>query len=191
MLGPMRIADTLRDLDVTPHLVAVSTCYVAGNRRGKAPEQLVDESPFFVDVDWRKERDGARRARRDAEAESRTPEKLAEFRKRVWRTDQEYLEVQRYGGILLVRPLVDEFGVPRALAYMAQTPFHVESDNLRASAMRYQDQARDALRVKAPPYVAPILSSDTRHARWPAIAGEFPKARGVLTKGASDVGRPR
>ncbi len=83
MLGPMRIADTLRDLDVTPHLVAVSTCYVAGNRRGKAPEQLVDESPFFVNVDWRKERDGARRARRDAEAESRTPEKLAEFRKRA------------------------------------------------------------------------------------------------------------
>ena len=39
-----------------PHLVAVSTCYVAGNRRGRAPEQLVDESPFFVDVDWRKER---------------------------------------------------------------------------------------------------------------------------------------
>ena len=83
MLGPMRIAETLHDLDVTPHLVAVSTCYVAGNRRGRAPEQLVDESPFFVDVDWRKERDFARRARRDAEAASRTPEKLVEFRSRA------------------------------------------------------------------------------------------------------------
>jgi fatty acyl-CoA reductase len=83
MLGPMRIAETLHHLRVTPHLVAVSTCYVAGNRRGRAPEQLVDESPFFVDVDWRKEVDGARRARRDAEADSRTPEKLAEFRKRA------------------------------------------------------------------------------------------------------------
>jgi fatty acyl-CoA reductase len=83
MLGPMRIALTLQDLGVTPHLVAVSTCYVAGNRRGRAPEQLVHESPFFVDVDWRKERDGARRARRDAEAESRTPEKLTQFRKRA------------------------------------------------------------------------------------------------------------
>jgi len=52
LLGPTRIADVLNDLGVTPHLVAVSTCYVAGNRRGSAPEQLVDESPFFVDVDW-------------------------------------------------------------------------------------------------------------------------------------------
>jgi HAD superfamily hydrolase (TIGR01490 family) len=83
MLGPMRIVETLRELRITPHLVAVSTCYVAGNRRGRAPEQLVDESPFFVDVDWRGEADAARRARRDAEADSRTPEKLAELRGRA------------------------------------------------------------------------------------------------------------
>jgi HAD superfamily hydrolase (TIGR01490 family) len=83
MLGPMRIAETLRELGVTPHLVAVSTCYVAGNRRGRAPEQLVDESPFFVDVDWRGEVQAARRARRDAEAQSRTPEKLTELRTRA------------------------------------------------------------------------------------------------------------
>jgi alcohol-forming fatty acyl-CoA reductase len=36
LLGPSRIALTLQDLGVTPHLVAVSTCYVAGNRRGAA-----------------------------------------------------------------------------------------------------------------------------------------------------------
>jgi fatty acyl-CoA reductase len=83
LLGPTRIADVLNDMGVTPHLVAVSTCYVAGNRRGSAPEQLVDESPFFVDVDWRQEVEGARRARRDAEARSRTPEMLAEFRERA------------------------------------------------------------------------------------------------------------
>ena len=29
-----------------PHLVAVSTCYVAGNRRGTAPEELVSDGPF-------------------------------------------------------------------------------------------------------------------------------------------------
>ena len=81
LLGPMRIAATLNDLGVDPHMVAVSTCYVAGNRRGAALEQMVDESPFFVDVSWRGEVDGARRARSDAEAQSRTPEKLAEFRK--------------------------------------------------------------------------------------------------------------
>jgi HAD superfamily hydrolase (TIGR01490 family) len=83
LLGPMRIAETLHHLGVTPHLVSVSTCYVAGNRRGRAPEQLVDESPFFVDIDWRRERDGARRARQDAEADSRTPERLKEFRARA------------------------------------------------------------------------------------------------------------
>jgi alcohol-forming fatty acyl-CoA reductase len=80
LMGPTRIANLCNELGVAPHLVAVSTCYVAGNRRGNAPEILVDESPFFVDVDWRGEVEGARRARLDADAESRTPEKLEEFR---------------------------------------------------------------------------------------------------------------
>jgi HAD superfamily hydrolase (TIGR01490 family) len=81
LLGPSRIAATLRELDVAPHMVSVSTCYVAGNRRGGAPEEPVHASPFFVDVSWRGEVEGARRARLDAEAESRTPEHLARFRK--------------------------------------------------------------------------------------------------------------
>lgn len=80
LLGPTRIARTLADLGVTPHLVAVSTCYVAGNRRGAAPEIAVDASPFWVDgIDWRREVDGARRVRADAEAASRTPEQLEAF----------------------------------------------------------------------------------------------------------------
>ena len=37
LLGPSRIADLCNELGITPHLVAVSTCYVAGNRRGNAP----------------------------------------------------------------------------------------------------------------------------------------------------------
>jgi fatty acyl-CoA reductase len=81
LLGPVRIAQVLGELGVTPHLVAVSTCYVAGSRRGDAPEELVEESPFFVDVDWRREVDAARRTRIDTETASRTPERLAEFRK--------------------------------------------------------------------------------------------------------------
>lgn len=81
LLGPTRIVETLHALGVAPHLVAVSTCYVAGNRRGAAPEIPVHESPFFIDVDWRQEVEGARRARVDAEAESRRPEALARFRK--------------------------------------------------------------------------------------------------------------
>lgn len=79
LLGPTRIAEVLNELGATPHLVAVSTCYVAGNRRGAAPEILVDESPFWVDVDWRREVESARRIRADAEAASRTPEQLAVF----------------------------------------------------------------------------------------------------------------
>ena len=63
LLGPTRIALTLHDLGVTPHLVAVSTCYVAGNRRGTAPEEHVGDSDFFLDIDWRGEVGACRRAR--------------------------------------------------------------------------------------------------------------------------------
>ena len=45
LLGPMRVAALLTELGVTPHLVSVSTCYVAGNRRGNAPEELVSAGP--------------------------------------------------------------------------------------------------------------------------------------------------
>lgn len=78
MLGPVRVAEAMRAAGAAAdaHLIAVSTCYVAGSRRGAAPEQLVDRSPFFVDVDWRGEADSARRARADAEQASRTPERL-------------------------------------------------------------------------------------------------------------------
>jgi HAD superfamily hydrolase (TIGR01490 family) len=80
LLGSVRIVETLRDLGITPHLVAVSTCYVAGSRRGAAAEEPVNQSPFFVDVDWRSEVDSARRIRSETETASRTPEKLAGFR---------------------------------------------------------------------------------------------------------------
>ncbi len=80
LLGPSRIAQTLQTLGVAPHLVAVSTCYVAGNRRGNAPEELVSEGPFDLGLSWRKEVESARRLRSDAEAASRQPDKLREFR---------------------------------------------------------------------------------------------------------------
>ena len=81
LLGPVRIVETLNNLQVAPHLVAVSTCYVAGSRRGSAPEEPINESPFYVNVNWQTEVDTARRIRMDTESNSRTPEKLAEFRK--------------------------------------------------------------------------------------------------------------
>ena len=90
LLGPGRVAAGLRAAaeartEPTPgglapgenaYLVAVSTCYVAGSRRGNAPEQMVQDSPFFVEVDWRAEVDNAFQARKDAEQASRTPDRL-------------------------------------------------------------------------------------------------------------------
>jgi hypothetical protein len=74
------------------------------------------------------------------------PEDFARFRRGLWnKGDQGYLDVQHYGGILLIGPLIDRFGVPRALAYIAQTPFQVEENNLRLSAQRYQERAREVL----------------------------------------------
>ncbi|MGB5759593.1 MAG: HAD-IB family hydrolase [Acidimicrobiales bacterium] len=83
LLGPTRIAETLQDLGVTPHFIAVSTCYVAGNRRGNAPEQLLSDSPFHIDVDWRNEVKAARRTRADFDAESRAVDRLQHFRKQA------------------------------------------------------------------------------------------------------------
>ena len=80
LMGPTRVAQTLNDLGAAPHLVAVSTCYVAGNRRGNAPEQLVSEGPFDLGLNWRKEVSAARRLRSDTEAASRNPEELRRFR---------------------------------------------------------------------------------------------------------------
>ena len=74
------------------------------------------------------------------------PEDLREFERRAWtRGGREYREVRRLGGLLLVEPLVREFGAPRVFAYLARTPFRIENDNVRLSALRYQEQARSAL----------------------------------------------
>jgi nucleoside-diphosphate-sugar epimerase len=67
LLGPTRIVTLLGELGVAPHLVAVSTCYVAGNRRGRAPEELVAEGPFAIGLSWKAEVAAARRLRSDAE----------------------------------------------------------------------------------------------------------------------------
>jgi HAD superfamily hydrolase (TIGR01490 family) len=80
LMGPVRVAATLNELGVAPHLVAVSTCYVAGNRRGRAPEQLVSEGPFDLGLSWRAEVAAARRLRGDLEAQSRSPALLDRFR---------------------------------------------------------------------------------------------------------------
>ncbi|HET9731078.1 MAG TPA: HAD-IB family phosphatase [Acidimicrobiales bacterium] len=83
LLGPSRVAATLRAHASGAHLVAVSTAYVNGNRRGDAYEEPLAAGRFAVDVDWRAEVDSARRVRADLEAESRTPGRLAGFAKKA------------------------------------------------------------------------------------------------------------
>ena len=83
LLGASRVAAAIRDSGSNAHLVAVSTAYVAGSRRGDAPEALLPDTPFSTSVDWRLEVAAARRARADADAESRRPERLARFHKQA------------------------------------------------------------------------------------------------------------
>jgi hypothetical protein len=76
------------------------------------------------------------------------PENFARFRSNVWMGDSEYKAVKHYGGILLMRPLVAQFGVMPVMAYVAQTPFEVREPSLRLAALRYQQQAREALTLR-------------------------------------------
>jgi fatty acyl-CoA reductase len=64
-----------------PHLVAVSTAYVAGRRRGPAPEAVLAETPWATDIPWRPEVAAAARARDDADAASRQPKMLKHFQR--------------------------------------------------------------------------------------------------------------
>ena len=79
LMGPVRLVRTLQDLDVTPHLVAVSTCYVAGSRKGDAPELALTDQPYFVPLDWNGETHAARRTRITVEDDSRRVERLEQF----------------------------------------------------------------------------------------------------------------
>jgi fatty acyl-CoA reductase len=87
LLGPSRVAGTLRALSAEhgtplPHLVAVSTAYVNSGHKGGATEELITSSRWLAETDWRAEVAAARRARSDADAESRSPDRLGEFQRR-------------------------------------------------------------------------------------------------------------
>ena len=87
LLGPVRVAATLnrihQDSESKPHLIAVSTAYVAGSRRGPSPEATLDQTPWSTEVAWKPEVEAARRARADADADSRDPKMLARFNRRA------------------------------------------------------------------------------------------------------------
>jgi alcohol-forming fatty acyl-CoA reductase len=87
LLGPARVVETLNALFVDqerlPHLISVSTAYVNSGHRGDALEELVSESRYLSLPDWKAEVAASRRARSDLDAESRSPERLTEFRKQA------------------------------------------------------------------------------------------------------------
>ena len=83
LLGPVRVAQALQSAAASAHLLAVSTAYVAGTRRGRAPEAALEDTPFSTEVPWQAEVDAARRARSDADHESRRPDLLARFAKQA------------------------------------------------------------------------------------------------------------
>ncbi|MGH9179313.1 MAG: HAD-IB family phosphatase, partial [Acidimicrobiales bacterium] len=102
LLGPSRVAKVLLEAAgdrPLPHLIAVSTAYVAGTRRGESPEALLPDTPFAVEVDWAGEVEASRHARSDADTTSRQPERLAAFAK------QARAELGAAGGPLLAERL--------------------------------------------------------------------------------------
>lgn len=66
--GVVDLYQAIRDNPGRPHVVHVSTAYVAGARRGSVPEESLDH-----DVDWRAELAAARTARAGVEQQSRQP----------------------------------------------------------------------------------------------------------------------
>ena len=84
LLGPARVATALRDAHrerdtALPHLISVSTAYVNSGHKGDTYEQPITESPYLALPSWRSEVAAARRARSDADTQSRDPKRLLEF----------------------------------------------------------------------------------------------------------------
>lgn len=69
--GVVHLYEAARACPSQPHVVHVSTAYVAGARKGVVPEDRLDH-----DVDWRTELDAAVASRAEVERSSRRPELL-------------------------------------------------------------------------------------------------------------------
>ncbi|MYG94650.1 MAG: HAD-IB family hydrolase [Acidimicrobiia bacterium] len=83
LLGPVRLVQLLNEMGASPHFIAVSTCYVAGSRRGNAAEEPLLDGPMYVPLSWREEVEASRRRRITTETQSRDPACLEEFRNRA------------------------------------------------------------------------------------------------------------
>ena len=71
VIGVTRLYDAIKASGDDPHVVHISTAYVAGVRKG-----IVHEAPLIHDVDWRAEAAAAAAARAEVETQSRRPEIL-------------------------------------------------------------------------------------------------------------------
>lgn len=89
LLGPSRVAQAYRSARAghlaESHLVSVSTAYVAGSRKGDAPEESLVNSTLYPKISWRAEVAAAREMRREADFQSREPARLTEFREQAVR----------------------------------------------------------------------------------------------------------
>jgi fatty acyl-CoA reductase len=74
LLGAMNLYEGVVRSGSRPHLVHISTAYVAGVQKGVIPEATLDHR-----VDWNLEAELALSSRRDVEAQSRRPEQLDSF----------------------------------------------------------------------------------------------------------------
>jgi HAD superfamily hydrolase (TIGR01490 family) len=83
LLGPSRVGAAVAESGSGAHLIAVSTAYVASTHQGEAPEELLSENRFTLDVPWEDEVRSARRLRDDLQAESRTGRRLTGFAKQA------------------------------------------------------------------------------------------------------------
>jgi len=78
LAGANRLYEAVASSGTRPHIVHVSTAYVAGLTKGVVPEATLDHR-----VDWRAEADAAATARRAVEDASRKPEMLDRFMDRA------------------------------------------------------------------------------------------------------------
>jgi alcohol-forming fatty acyl-CoA reductase len=76
--GVVALYQALAEAGADPHVVHVSTAYVAGVRKGVVPEAALDHT-----VDWRAELASSRTARADVERDSRRPETLRKLAARA------------------------------------------------------------------------------------------------------------
>lgn len=88
LLGPVQIVETLKSIKAEneqykiPHLIAISTAYVAGNKRGLVAEKLLEDlNTNITDIDIEAEIEASKRAQANIEDESRNKVTLEKFDK--------------------------------------------------------------------------------------------------------------